>query len=107
MKIYLINRSDRVDWDEAAGFVVKAHTAADARDFAQEEHGYEGSFHTAEFRRECLHSDDIQGSNKYAGKTFWTNTENKYVTCVIIGHAPPDAQPPLNPGVILRDYNAG
>jgi len=83
MKIYLITRNDGTNWDESHAFVVKADSEAEARNFAQAQSGDEGS--------------DL---------TFWTNNDNKFVSCVIIGHAyadNPDVTNALLRGVILRD----
>ena len=117
MKIYLITRNDGTNWDESHAFVVKADSEAEARKFAQEQSGDEGSDHTREYNLEYREPDELRESNEYIGKTFWTNTDNKFVSCVIIGHANQDENPSVTNsygetnrilrGVILRDFNAG
>ena len=110
MNIYLIKRNDRTDWDESHAFVVKADSEAEARKFAQEESGDEGNDFTREYHLEYSEPDELQESNEYIGKTFWTNMENKFVSCVIIGHScedNPDVNNRILRGVILRDFNAG
>ena len=110
MKIYLISRHDGTDWDESHGFVIKADSEAEARKYAQEQSGAEGSDHTREYNLERCEPDELRESNEYIGKTFWTNTDNKFVSCVIIGHAyadNPDVVNALVRGVILRDFHAG
>ena len=117
MKIYLITRNDGTGWDESHAFVVKADSEAEARKFAQEESGFEGSDHAREYHLKTLEPDEVRKSNEYIGTTFWTNTDNKFVTCVIIGHASTEGNPRVTNsygetsrtlrGVILRDFNVG
>ena len=112
MKIYLITRNDGTNWDESHAFVVKADSEAEARKFAQEESGDEGRDHTREYHLETREPDELRESNEYIGKTFWTNTDNKFVSCVIIGYAKHTGDHwgvtnALLRGVILRDFNAG
>ena len=112
MKIYLIRRNDRTGWDESRAFVVKADSEAEARKFAQEDSGDEGSDSNREYHLEYDDPEDLRESNEYIGKTFWTNTDNKFVSCVIIGYAKHTGDHwgvtnDLLRGVILRDFNAG
>ena len=112
MKIYLITRNDGTNWDESHAFVVKADSEAEARKFAQEDSGDEGSDSNREYHLEYDDPEDLRESNEYIGKTFWTNTDNKFVSCVIIGYAKHTGDHwgvtnALLRGVILRDFNAG
>ena len=112
MKIYLISRNGGTDSDESNGFVVKADSEEEARKFAQEQSGDEGSDHTREYHLQYDDPEDLRECNEYIGDTFWTNKDNKFVSCVIIGYAKHTGDHwgvtnALLRGVILRDFNAG
>jgi hypothetical protein len=43
MKLWLIEQSAQVDWDEAVGFVIRAESEVEARKMASKEAGDEGA----------------------------------------------------------------
>jgi len=89
MNLYLIKRTDEIDYDEFAGFVIAAEGEKQAREIAAErDNGFPSCF----------------GSK---GKDIWLDTfdGNYYTPMVLIKMLASDVS--LPEGVILSDYRAG
>ena len=85
MKLWLlglVNEND-LDWDCAAGFVVRAATEKEAREFAQSNGGDEAGH---------------PWSQRRPPRPFWTDPALTTCTELTIEG---------EPGVVLRDFNAG
>jgi len=79
LKVYLVERSDRPDYDEYAGFVVVARSPKDALGF---------------------HPD---GNERSDAVSYWVTTPGAIASCTLVGYAAPRAKR----GVLLADFRAG